>query len=227
MGEPPVGTVTFLFTDIEGSTRLARATGAVWQDVLAAHHDAVARAIERHGGYVDASQGDAFVAAVCRRPWGRRRRAGRPARARRRRMATRNRAAARTHGRAHRIRRAHRAWLRRSGGAPRRARGGGRPRWPDPGHRGDVRLAARRDRGRGPRRAPAQGLPPPAAALSRRARRVSRNRVRPAAHGRGAADEPARRTDGARGPRPRTRPPPGVAGGRGPVRDAGRRGRGG
>jgi predicted ATPase/class 3 adenylate cyclase len=63
MGEPPVGTVTFLFTDIEGSTRLARATGAVWQDVLAAHHDAVARAIERHGGYVDAIQGDAFVAA--------------------------------------------------------------------------------------------------------------------------------------------------------------------
>ena len=63
MGEPPVGTVTFLFTDIEGSTRLARATGAVWQDMLGAHHDAVARAIERHGGYVDAIQGDAFVAA--------------------------------------------------------------------------------------------------------------------------------------------------------------------
>ena len=63
MGEPPVGTVTFLFTDIEGSTRLARASGAVWQDVLRAHHDAVALAIERHGGYVDATQGDAFVAA--------------------------------------------------------------------------------------------------------------------------------------------------------------------
>ena len=62
MGEPPVGTVTFLFTDIEGSTRLARATGAVWQDVLAVHHDAVAAAIERHGGYVDAIQGDGFVA---------------------------------------------------------------------------------------------------------------------------------------------------------------------
>ena len=63
MGEPPVGTVTFLFTDIEGSTRLARATGAVWQDVLGAHHDAVERAIERHGGYVDAIEGDAFVGA--------------------------------------------------------------------------------------------------------------------------------------------------------------------
>jgi predicted ATPase/class 3 adenylate cyclase len=63
MGEPPVGTVTFLFTDIEGSTRLARATGAAWQDVLAAHHDVVAGAIERHGGYVDAIQGDGFVAA--------------------------------------------------------------------------------------------------------------------------------------------------------------------
>jgi class 3 adenylate cyclase len=54
MGESPVGTVTFLFTDIEGSTG---------QDVLATHHDAVARAIERHGGYVDAIQGDAFVGA--------------------------------------------------------------------------------------------------------------------------------------------------------------------
>ena len=35
----------------------------MWQDVLAAHHDAVAQAIECHGGYVDAIQGDAFVAA--------------------------------------------------------------------------------------------------------------------------------------------------------------------
>ena len=63
MGEPPVGTITLLFTDIEGSTRLARATGAVWQDVLAVHHEAVARAIERHGGYVEAIQGDGFFAA--------------------------------------------------------------------------------------------------------------------------------------------------------------------
>jgi predicted ATPase/class 3 adenylate cyclase len=62
MGEPPVGTITLLFTDIEGSTRLARATGPGWQDVLAVHHEAVARAIERHAGYVEAIQGDGFVA---------------------------------------------------------------------------------------------------------------------------------------------------------------------
>src|SRR5690242_18064950 len=63
MGEPPVGTITLLFTDIEGSTRQARATGAVWQDVLAVHHEAVARAIEDHAGYVEAIQGDGFFAA--------------------------------------------------------------------------------------------------------------------------------------------------------------------
>jgi predicted ATPase/class 3 adenylate cyclase len=62
MGEPPVGTITLLFTDIEGSTRLARATGAVWQDVLAVHHEVVTRAIERHGGHVETIQGDGFVA---------------------------------------------------------------------------------------------------------------------------------------------------------------------
>ncbi|HSD81322.1 MAG TPA: adenylate/guanylate cyclase domain-containing protein, partial [Solirubrobacteraceae bacterium] len=51
-----------LFTDIEGSTRLARAAGSVWADVLAAHHDILRGAIERHGGYVDGIEGDAFFA---------------------------------------------------------------------------------------------------------------------------------------------------------------------
>src|SRR4051794_38577932 len=63
MRDPPVGTVTLLFTDIEGSTRLARELGRAWGNVLQAHHDAVRTAIERHAGYVDGVEGDAFFAA--------------------------------------------------------------------------------------------------------------------------------------------------------------------
>jgi hypothetical protein len=33
----PTGTVTFLFTDVEGSTRLLRRIGAAYRDLLAVH----------------------------------------------------------------------------------------------------------------------------------------------------------------------------------------------
>src|SRR4051794_20656800 len=62
MAEPPAGTISLLFTDIEGSTALARATSHGWRDVLAAHHALLAGAIERHRGYVDSTEGDAFFA---------------------------------------------------------------------------------------------------------------------------------------------------------------------
>ena len=62
MGAPPVGTITLLFTDIEGSTRLAADVGEGWSEVLATHHAVVRGAIERHGGYVDGTEGDAFFA---------------------------------------------------------------------------------------------------------------------------------------------------------------------
>src|SRR4051812_28198409 len=39
-----------LFTDVEGSTRLARALGERWPQVVAEHNRLVGRAIERHGG---------------------------------------------------------------------------------------------------------------------------------------------------------------------------------
>ena len=59
----PTGTVSFLFTDVEGSTRL-------WQehpdgmDAALERHDRVVRdAIESHGGYVFSTAGDAFAAA--------------------------------------------------------------------------------------------------------------------------------------------------------------------
>jgi len=51
-----------LFTDIEGSTRLAAALGAVWPEVLASHHGVISGAIEAEGGFVDRTEGDAFVA---------------------------------------------------------------------------------------------------------------------------------------------------------------------
>ncbi len=50
---PSTGTVTFLFTDIEGSTRLAQQFPAAWPAVPARHHAIVRSAIESHGGHVE------------------------------------------------------------------------------------------------------------------------------------------------------------------------------
>src|SRR5262245_35433591 len=51
-----------LFTDIEGSTRLARELGTDWRDVLAEHHRVVGGAIQAHGGRVENTAGDSFFA---------------------------------------------------------------------------------------------------------------------------------------------------------------------
>jgi predicted ATPase/class 3 adenylate cyclase len=60
---PPSGTVTFLYTDIEGSTQLARQYRDAW-DVLRKRHHAILRAaIETHHGYIFQIIGDAFCAA--------------------------------------------------------------------------------------------------------------------------------------------------------------------
>jgi predicted ATPase/class 3 adenylate cyclase len=59
--------VTFLFTDIEGSTRLERAVGSADWAGLVARHDALLRtAIEDSGGVVVKTEGDAFFAAFDR-----------------------------------------------------------------------------------------------------------------------------------------------------------------
>ena len=64
MDLPTGPAVTFLFTDIEGSTRLERAVGSVAWATVAARHDALLRsAIEGHGGVVVKTEGDAFFAA--------------------------------------------------------------------------------------------------------------------------------------------------------------------
>jgi predicted ATPase/class 3 adenylate cyclase len=56
--------VTFLFTDIEGSTRLERALGsATWAAVVAEHDRRLRSAIEGAGGVVVKTEGDAFFAA--------------------------------------------------------------------------------------------------------------------------------------------------------------------
>ena len=64
MCELPRGTVTFLFTDIEGSTRLLDELGAEGYGAALAEHRRVLReAFERHGGVEVDTQGDAFFVA--------------------------------------------------------------------------------------------------------------------------------------------------------------------
>jgi predicted ATPase/class 3 adenylate cyclase len=54
---------TFLFTDIEGSTQLARRLGqARWMETISDHHRIVGGAITAHDGRVDHTEGDAFIA---------------------------------------------------------------------------------------------------------------------------------------------------------------------
>ena len=62
----PVGTVTFLFTDIEGSTRLLKRVGSAYGRILARHHELVREAILRHRGREIDTQGEAFFVAFSR-----------------------------------------------------------------------------------------------------------------------------------------------------------------
>ena len=48
---PPTGVVTFLFTDIEGSTRLVRQLRDRYNEVLAEHHSLLRTAFAAHGGH--------------------------------------------------------------------------------------------------------------------------------------------------------------------------------
>jgi class 3 adenylate cyclase len=60
---PPTGTLTFLFTDIEGSSKLWERHPKAMQTALARHDEILRDAIEQHGGYVFKTVGDAFCAA--------------------------------------------------------------------------------------------------------------------------------------------------------------------
>jgi predicted ATPase/class 3 adenylate cyclase len=62
----PSGTVTFVFTDVAGSTRVLREHGPAYADLLAGHRAVVRRALADHGGVEVDTQGDAFFAAFAR-----------------------------------------------------------------------------------------------------------------------------------------------------------------
>ena len=66
MRELPVGTVTFLFTDVEGSTRLLHEHGADYADLLTGHRRALRAAFTSHEGVEVDTQGDAFFVAFSR-----------------------------------------------------------------------------------------------------------------------------------------------------------------
>jgi class 3 adenylate cyclase len=64
--EPPSGTVTLLFTDIEGSTRLLTRLGERYAGLLEDHHRLLREAITANAGYEVDSEGDAFFVAFAR-----------------------------------------------------------------------------------------------------------------------------------------------------------------
>ena len=63
MTELPEGTITFLFTDIEGSTPLWEREPRAMQASLKQHNAILRKAIDAHGGQVYKIIGDAFQAA--------------------------------------------------------------------------------------------------------------------------------------------------------------------
>ena len=64
--ELPTGTVTFLFTDVEGSTRLLHEHGDGYAALLAEHRASLRDAFTTHGGVEVDTQGDAFFVAFAR-----------------------------------------------------------------------------------------------------------------------------------------------------------------
>jgi YVTN family beta-propeller protein len=64
--ERPSGTVTFLFSDIEGSTRLLQRLGALYGGALAEHQRLLREAFAAHGGHEIDTQGDSFFVAFRR-----------------------------------------------------------------------------------------------------------------------------------------------------------------
>lgn len=63
MTEIPTGAVTFLFTDIEGSTRLVKLLRDRYAQVLADHRQILRDAFGAHRGYEVDTQGDSFFVA--------------------------------------------------------------------------------------------------------------------------------------------------------------------
>ena len=66
MAELPTGTVTFLFTDIEGSTRLLKHLGEEYGSLLREHQRILREAADTHGGREIDTQGDSFFFVFAR-----------------------------------------------------------------------------------------------------------------------------------------------------------------
>ena len=64
--ELPSGTVTFLFTDIEGSTRLLAQLGDAYTDLLADQRTILREVFTRHEGQEVDTQGDSFFVSFPR-----------------------------------------------------------------------------------------------------------------------------------------------------------------
>ncbi len=56
----PTGTLTLLFSDIEGSTSLLNALGPLWGDALSAQRRILRSAFDAHGGFELGTEGDSF-----------------------------------------------------------------------------------------------------------------------------------------------------------------------
>src|ERR687894_2055688 len=63
MAELPTGTVTFLFTDVEGSTRMWERDAEAMRSALARHDEILRSTLGANGGFVFKTMGDAFCAA--------------------------------------------------------------------------------------------------------------------------------------------------------------------
>jgi predicted ATPase/class 3 adenylate cyclase/Tfp pilus assembly protein PilF len=68
MAEPHTGNITFLFTDVEGSTSLWERTPKAMSGALSRHDEIMRTAIEAHNGHVFKTVGDAFHATFSAAP---------------------------------------------------------------------------------------------------------------------------------------------------------------
>ena len=69
MADPPTGTVTFLFTDVEGSTKLWERYPEAMGATMARHDEILREVMDSSGGYVFKTVGDAFCVAFSSAPY--------------------------------------------------------------------------------------------------------------------------------------------------------------
>lgn len=62
----PDGTVTILFTDIEGSTNLLHRLGEKYEELLTVHHAIIRRALSSWNGREESTEGDSFFAVFAK-----------------------------------------------------------------------------------------------------------------------------------------------------------------